>query len=151
MAISGEPLVAADPRLGLATSRHLDPYHAASLAMYTEEVGVAPMSPYDGYRSHVASLIKQGMAYCVLQKGQVVFKADVVASAGPICQIGGVWLAPAWRGLGYSEALMSAVVMACRNHHSTVSLYVNSYNRPAINCYRAVGFEQVSECATVLY
>ena len=34
---------------------------------------------------------------------------------------------------------------------ATCSLYVNDFNAPALATYRAVGFEQVDEFATVLF
>jgi len=151
MAIAAPPRIAPDPRLVHAATRWLDSYHAASVAMYTEEVGVAPMDAQGGYRQHVATLMMRGLAFCLPAGDRVVFKADIVASAGSVCQIGGVWLDPGWRGRGLSEPLMAAVVAACRERFETVTLYVNPYNTPALNCYRSVGFAQVGECATILY
>jgi ribosomal protein S18 acetylase RimI-like enzyme len=151
MAISSDPLVAPHPDVIVAPTRLLETYHAASLAMYTEEVGVAPINPQGSYRTHVASVMMRGMAYCALSSGQVVFKTDVVACAGGVCQIGGVWLTPRLRGRGLSAALVAAVVAHCRRTYPTVTLYVNPYNHQAVACYRTVGFTQVSECATILY
>jgi len=151
MALTTDPLVRGDPRVLVATTRYLDTYHAASVAMYTEEVGVAPADAQGAYRNHVATLMMRGLGFCALSQGRVIFKADIVASAGQICQIGGVWLDPALRGRGLSEPLMAAVAARCRERYSTLCLYVNSYNHPAVKCYRAIGFKQVSECATILY
>ena len=131
-------------------SRHAESYGAAAVAMYTEEVGVAPLDLI-GYRGHVTGLMTRGSAWGLLVEGQVVFKADVVADAGDIAQIGGVWLTPSWRGRGLSIPLMAGVVDGVRQRWPVVTLYVNPWNRPAIACYQRVGFRQVSECATVLY
>ncbi|MCL2737123.1 MAG: GNAT family N-acetyltransferase [Propionibacteriaceae bacterium] len=151
MAISGPPKVEPDQHVTWVTTRHLDSYHDASVAMYTEEVGVTPMDAQGSYRDHVASLMMKGLAMGVLRAGKVVFKADIVASAGSVCQIGGVWLDPRMRGRGLSASMMAAVVAKCRERFATVSLYVNSYNLPAVHCYRRVGFSEVSQCATILY
>ncbi|MCL2483451.1 MAG: GNAT family N-acetyltransferase [Propionibacteriaceae bacterium] len=150
MTISGPPKVAPAPVQALGT-RNLDSYHAASVAMYTEEVGVAPMDPQGSYRDHVASLMMKGSAFGMLQSERVVFKADLVADAGSVCQVGGVWLAPQFRGQGASKPLMAGVVERCQERCPAVSLYVNSFNLPAIRCYEAVGFTQVGQCATILY
>lgn len=131
-------------------TRVVDSYGSAAVAMYTEEVGVAPVD-LAGYRAHVADLMMRGAAWGLVVEDQVVFKADVVADAGDIAQIGGVWLTPSWRGRGLSEPLMAGVVDAVRRRWPTVTLYVNPWNLPAIACYRRIGFHQVSECATVLY
>jgi len=151
MVIDGPPLVQPDPAVQVATTRLLDSYHAASVAMYTEEVGVAPLDSRGAYRTHVASLLMKGHAFCVQRAGQVVFKADIVATAGTLCQVGGVWLAPALRGHGWSKPLMAAVVARCQERYPVVTLYVNRHNIPAVKCYLVVGFRQVSECATILY
>ena len=151
MAISGDPLVAPDMTVQTVPTRYLDSYLAASVAMYTEEVGVTPIDTQGSYRDHVASLMMGGFSLGVLQAGRVVFKADVVADADGVCQVGGVWLAPQFRGRGLSESLMAGVVARCRERFPTVSLYVNSYNHPAVRCYEAVGFSQVGECATIHY
>ncbi len=151
MAISSQPLVTPDPRVTVATTRHLASYHEASVAMYTEEVGVAPLDIQGSYRDHVASLMMKGFSMAALWDNRVVFKADVVAAAGLVCQVGGVWLAPELRGRGYSEPMMAAVVEICRQRFPVVSLYANSHNIPALRCYQAIGFQSVGEFATILY
>jgi len=151
MAISKDPVVVADMSVDTVPTRYLDSYHAAAVAMYTEEVGVAPLDAHGAYRDHVTNLMMRGLAFGVLQSGRIIFKADIVADVAGICQVGGVWLAPHLRGKGLSESLVAAVVARCRERYSTVSLYVNSYNHPAVRCYEAVGFTQVGECATIHY
>ena len=151
LAISSDPLIPPDMSVQIVPTRYLDPYLDAATAMYTEEVGVAPLDTQGSYRDHVASMMMKGYTMGVLQSGRVVFKADVVADADQICQIGGVWLDPRWRGRGFSETLVAGVVALCRERFSTVTLYVNSYNHPALRCYAAIGFVQVGECASVYY
>ena len=151
MVIRATPRVRPDPRVAPAPTRWLDAYHTAAVAMYTEEVGVAPMDPQGSYRTHVAGLMMKGLAYAVIEADRVVFKADVVAEAGGVGQLGGVWLTPEWRGHGLSESLVAAVVASCLARYDTITLYVNPYNHPAVHCYERVGFRQVGEYATVLY
>ncbi|MCL2784081.1 MAG: GNAT family N-acetyltransferase [Propionibacteriaceae bacterium] len=151
MAISQDPAVVPSQSVEVITTRHLDRYLEASIAMYTEEVGVAPISPQGSYRDHVTQMMMKGHSYGVLGADSVLFKADVVATSGMICQIGGVWLAPQLRGQGLSKTFMAGVVAQCRQRFSTVSLYVNHYNLPAVRCYESVGFTQVGECATIMY
>lgn len=151
MAISNPPRVRSHPDVQVITTRNLDSYHAASVAMYTEEVGVAPMNPNGSYRDHVTHLMMLGLTYGVIQQGKVVFKADVVADTAGICQIGGVWLDQGLRHQGLSESFMAGVVSLCQERFPTVSLYVNPFNLAAIACYRGVGFVKVSECASILY
>ena len=151
MAIPAHTPVRSLARVQVIPTSHLDAYHDASIAMYTEEVCVAPMDPYGSYREHVAGLMMKGLTLGVIDAGRVTFKADIVAQSGPYCQVGGVWLAPDLRGQGLSVPLMEAVVALCRERVETVTLYVNYYNASAVRCYEAVGFVQVGECATVMY
>jgi predicted GNAT family acetyltransferase len=74
------------------------------------------------------------------------------AVAGGVAQVQGVWVEPAFRGRGWSESGMAAVVAATRASVApVVSLYVNAYNERAVAAYRRVGFEQVGTFATVLF
>jgi predicted GNAT family acetyltransferase len=72
--------------------------------------------------------------------------------AGRVAQVQGVWVEPAQRGRGLAAPGVAAVVRATRREVApVVSLYVNSYNAPALATYRRVGFEQVGTFATVLF
>ncbi len=150
MAIDHDADVRPDCRVGALGTRHLESYFAAARAMYGEELGTAPPD-LSSYRNHVSALMMRGDAYGLVEAGQTVFKVDVAAVAHGVAQLGGVWLAPRLRGQGLSESLLAGVVNQLRRQWKTVSLYVNSYNEPAIRCYERVGFRTVSQCATILY
>ncbi len=145
-------VVPPDPRVETVTRRDFDSYFRAAVAMYTEEVGVSPLDPSDGYRRHMAGLVGLGNCFGIVDDQRVVrFKSDIGVAWRDVCQIQGVWLDPAWRGWGASAPAMSGVVELCRRRYPTVSLYVNDFNTPALRMYRQVGFQQVGEMATVLY
>lgn len=152
LAITQAPAVAADPRVIPITEEHFESYFAASVAMYTEEVGVNPLSGGDSsYRAYCRWLVDLRRAYGIVVDGKVVFKADVGAASGPAAQIQGVWLDPALRGQGLSEAAVAGVTEYVLAEYPMVCLYVNDFNVRAIRCYEAVGFKQVGEFATILY
>lgn len=152
MATSTPPEVPADPRVRPITMAEFESYFEASVAMYTEEVGVAPGSgPDSSYRSYCRWLVEQGRAFGIVVDDRVIFKSDVGAASGDVAQIQGVWLAPELRGRGISVPAMAAVTEYILADYSTACLYVNDFNLPAINSYRRVGFEQVGELATVLF
>lgn len=124
----------------------------ASAAMFQEEVGYSPYVQGDnGYVRRVSRLIQDRRTFVVMRDGRVMFKADVGAAAGDVCQIQGVWVAPAFRGQGLAAPCMAAVVEQVQQRWPTVSLYVNSYNLPALRTYRRVGFRQAGTFATVLF
>lgn len=154
LAITGEPLVQPHPQVRAATIDDIEAVFPASVAMFTEELGVSPLVPDGGaaYRRRVATLINQGRAFVLIDDGQVVFKAEIGVVADGVAQIQGVWVEPSHRGHHLSESGMAAVVEQTRRRFAeTVSLYVNDYNLAAMAAYRRVGFQQVGEFATVLF
>ncbi len=139
-----------DPRVQRITLDHFESYFQASVAMYTEEVGVNP-SGDSGYRNYCRWLLLEGRAFGIVADGRVIFKADVGAASGEVAQIQGVWLDPALRGRGMSIPAMAAVTEYVLAEYRQVCLYVNDFNLPAVRSYLRVGFRQVGELATVLY
>ena len=81
-----------------------------------------------------------------------MFKAEIGAVSATTCQVQGVWVDPAHRGQGLSEAGMAAVVRLARMDVApVVSLYVNDFNTAARKCYASVGFREHGEFATILF
>lgn len=144
--------IAADPRVRRVTSDDFDSYFRAAVAMYTEELEENPLetNPH-GYRRYVASLIETGRAYGIVEDGEVVFKADVGAIGHGVAQVQGVWLAPELRGRGLAAPAMAAVTNAIVQGGRAASLYVNSFNAPALATYARCGYTQRGTFATVLY
>src|ERR1051325_1999365 len=136
MAISGPPRVVPDARVRRVRPDELDILLPASVAMFTEEVGVSPVGADGGsaYRARVNELIGVGGAFARIE------------------EVHGVWVLPELRGGGLAEAGMAAVVEeALRNVAPVVSLYVNDFNRPARAAYHRVGFTDTATFASVLF
>jgi hypothetical protein len=154
MAISGPPQVAPDPHLRRVRPTELEVLLPASVAMFTEEVGVSPLGPDGGaaYRARVAELIALGRAFARIEDGRVMFKAEIGAVTPHACQVQGVWVRPELRGQGLAVAGMAAVVQeALRSIAPVVSLYVNDFNAPARAVYRKVGFTEVATLTSILF
>jgi len=151
MVIEGPPQVDPDPRVHRIGAALLDPYFDSAVKMYTEEVGVSPLEPTQGYRNYVRKIIADGRAFGVFEDGIVIFKSDIGSAHDKWCQVQGVWLHPSLRGQGASLAAMASVVNLCQERHPVVSLYVNDFNTRARKLYERVGFDTVGEFATVLY
>lgn len=125
----------------------------ASVAMFTEELGISPASAGMAvtYESRVRELIANERVLVHVIDGEIVFKAEIGSIANGVCLIQGVWVRPECRGLGVGTAGMAAVVdLALRTVADVVSLYVNIHNVTAINAYRRVGFSEHAEFATIL-
>ncbi|MDR0989816.1 MAG: GNAT family N-acetyltransferase [Propionibacteriaceae bacterium] len=151
LALDHDPASPVNPAVVPVQPAWADSYYAASVAMYTEEIGLTPVEPTGGYRRHVDELIRTGRAFGWWDGHRIVFKADVAAASGTVCQLGGVWLSPELRGQGRSLAALAAVVRWCRQRWPVVSLYVNDYNQPALHLYRRLGLSPLNQFATVLY
>lgn len=152
MALSGPPVVAPDPEVRLVTLEDLDAYLPAAIEMFIGEVGVDPCAGDGGrsYRRRLASLISAHRVFARFDRGVVVFKAEIGSLSKRVGQIQGVWVSPHRRGEGLGASGTAAVAAAIRAHGRTPSLYVNSFNLPARQAYRRVGFDEVGTFATVL-
>lgn len=132
----------------------LEVFLPAAIDMFTEEVGLSPVSGGrgPGYRARVANSIRRGRVYGRIENGETIFKAEIGAVGRGSAQLQGVWVTPSQRGLGLSISGMAAVVRAARiDHAPRISLYANRHNEPALRSYRRVGFHQVGTFATVLF
>jgi hypothetical protein len=143
-----------DPAVRLVTVDEVDTLLPAAIAMYTTEVGVSPVTGSNGqpYRRRVEELIRARRTYARIERGEVLFKADLAVVTPRTAQIQGVWVPPHWRGRGLATAGLSAVVAgALARGIPTVSLYVNAHNTAARRVYDRCGFRQVDRFATVLF
>lgn len=160
---ANQPLMVADtPSAEVAPDRlvrrvrkdEMDILMPACVAMFTEEVGISPLAGDGGllYQARVAELIAAGRSFARIEDGKVVFKAEIGATTPQACQIQGVWVAPEFRGRGYSETGMAAVLRhALTEVAPIVSLYVNDYNTPARKSYGRIGFREVGAFMSVLF
>ena len=154
MAIASDPLVGPDPDVRLVRPAEVGILLPASVAMFTEEVGISPIGVDGGaaYRARVTELVAGGRSLAKIEDGQIVFKAEIGAVTAQACQIQGVWVPPELRGRGHAGRGMAAVVMfARRTLAPVVSLYVNDFNVPARAAYRRVGFTEVGTFMSVLF
>jgi predicted GNAT family acetyltransferase len=154
MVTTAPPLADPDTAVRRVRLDELDVLLPASIAMFTEEVGVSPVAGDGGalYRTRVRELVAAGRSFARIDNGRVVFKAEVGAVTSSACQVQGVWVDPAERGRGLSVTGMAAVVTAClRDVAPAVSLYVNDFNAPARRSYEHVGFKEIGTFASVLF
>jgi uncharacterized protein len=154
MAIDGPSPIPADPAVRRVRLEELDILLPASIAMFTEEVGISPLAGDGGasYRARVSELVRSGRAFARIEDGQVIFKAEVGAATPQACQVQGVWVRPEYRGQGVAAPGMAAVVALARQSISpVVSLYVNDFNAPARATYKRAGFAEVGEFMSVLF
>jgi predicted GNAT family acetyltransferase len=154
MVTTEAPAVPPDPLVRRVRDDEVDTLMPASVAMFTEEVGVSPLAADGGalYRARVGELVQLGRSFARIEDGRVLFKAEVGAVTRAACQIQGVWVEPSARGQGLSVAGMAAVVSEClRSVAPAVTLYVNDFNLAARNCYQRIGMRTVDTFMSVLF
>ena len=151
MLLDRPPVVDGDERVRLLTTRDFDSYLAASVNMYTEEIGSSPFKYGSGYERFVRERLKQDDAYGIVVDGEVVFKADLGPKLYGHTQLQGVWVHPELRGRGLSVPALASMMRQVMERFPLVSLYVNDFNTPAIRAYERLGFVTVGALATVHY
>jgi len=154
LAIASDPLLRPDPAVRQVRPCETGILLPASIAMFTEEVGISPIGADGGaaYRARVHELVAAGRSLARIEEGKVVFKAEIGAVTPQACQVQGVWVPPELRGRGHASRGMAAVVAFARSTLSpVVSLYVNDFNGPARAAYRRVGFAEVGTFMSVLF
>jgi predicted GNAT family acetyltransferase len=153
MALTSVDRKMVDSAVRLVRREELELYLPAAVAMFKEEIGTDPTEGDDGknYRARVAELIDNQRAFARFENGKVVFKAEIGALSAHCGQIQGVWVDPEYRGRGLGTTGTGAVAaFLTQRLERTASLYVNSFNAPALAAYRKLGFRQVGQYATVL-
>jgi predicted GNAT family acetyltransferase len=146
--------VTPDPLVRRVKLDEIETLLPASVAMFTEEVGVSPIGRDGGalYRARVRDVIAAGRAFARIENGQVIFKAEIGAVSHDACQVQGVWVHPEYRSRGLATAGMAAVVgVALREIAPVVSLYVNDFNDAARAAYARVGFVEVGTFMSVMF
>jgi predicted GNAT family acetyltransferase len=143
-----------DPQVRRVRTDEVDVLLPASIAMFTEEVGVSPVAADGGslYRARVTELVQAGRSFARIEDEKVIFKAEVGAVTRAACQVQGVWVDPGLRGRRLSVSGMAAVVQLCLESIApVVTLYVNDFNAPARRAYQRVGFRDVGTFMSVLF
>lgn len=153
-AIRGDARVEPDRLIRQLDSSDIDLIYPASVAMFTEELGIPPTSGVDdhSFRLRVRSLLEAGRVFGRIEAGSVLFKAEVGVIGADACHVQGVWVAPGRRGEGLAAPALAAVVQAARqNLARSVCLYANASNIAALRTYQRVGFRRIGTFATVVY
>ncbi|MFD5474016.1 GNAT family N-acetyltransferase [Streptomyces sp. NPDC127105] len=147
--------IAPDPYVRRIRKDEMETIMPACVAMFTEEVGVSPLTGDGGllYQARVAELVGSGRSFARLDEyGKVMFKAEIGAATPEACQIQGVWVAPEYRGRGLAGPGMAAVLRyALADVAPVVSLYVNDFNTAARRTYLKAGFREVGALMSVLF
>lgn len=114
----------------------------ASSAMHLEETYVDPLlAAPETFRLTVRQRILDGRAFVWLDEARrVIFKADISCIGRQGVLLSGVYTRPDMRRRGIARQAMSYLCKRLLRVFSSIMLYVNEGNTPAIRLYDALGF-----------
>jgi predicted GNAT family acetyltransferase len=115
------------------------PVHAQ---MAFEESGVNPLEKDpNGFRLRCARRIEQGRVWVLIENGQLLFKADIMADTPDVTYLEGIYVAPEVRGNGIGRRCLSQLTRNLLARTKSVSLLVNEMNETASAFYQKAGFK----------
>lgn len=127
-----------------AAMRDLDGLVPACAAMHKEEVGIDPLErDAAGYRERIRELIEKKRSVIRVVEGRIAVKCEYSAVTADAVQLMGVWTHPDFRRRGLARAMLREVCGHLARKGRTVTLFVNDFNRPAVDLYESLGFERI--------
>jgi predicted GNAT family acetyltransferase len=127
-----------------ASMRDLDGLVPACAAMHKEEVGIDPLErDAAGYRERIRELIEKKRSLIRVVEGRIAVKCEYSAVTADAVQLMGVWTHPDFRRRGLARAMLREVCGHLARKGRTVTLFVNDFNRPAVDLYESLGFERI--------
>ena len=122
-----------------------------SARMILGELGYDPRTNRSGFTTAVRRAIALGAWWVWVGDDTLRFQLNVGPRTAATAQLQGVWTPPEQRGNGYATLALAAVARRLFATETTLSLYVNAFNVPAIALYERIGFTRVGTFATYLF
>ena len=125
----------------------LVPVHAA-LAM--EESGINPLDkdPY-GFRMRCRHRVEQGRVWVVIEGGELIFKADIIADTLEVVYLEGIYVHPRKRGMGNGSRYVSELSNQLLQRTLSITLLVNEERHAAVRFFEKLGFVSRAGFATI--
>jgi len=122
-----------------------------SAMMIEQELDYDPRRASPEFTANVRAMIERGLWWVGESLGRLCFFCNVGPWSSETAQLQGIWTPSDLRGKGLATASLGAICDRLLSMSPTLSLYVNSFNTPAIALYERTGFTMVSEFATLLF
>lgn len=137
-----EPLDRAEATNSLrrAEARELLQVASAHAQLILAETGENPLEKEaDGFYERCAARIAEGKVWVLMEKGELVFKADAVALTPEAVYVEGLWVNPLHRRKGYGKLCWQALNRALLQGSASLCGFVNEDNSSARSFYHRVG------------
>jgi predicted GNAT family acetyltransferase len=146
------PVEVKKPVRGLrrATLRDLEMILPVQAEMAFEESGVNPMEKDPvGFRLRCARRIEQGRVWLWVERGRLIFKADIMSDTPDVIYLEGVYVNPHERGKSYGLRCFSQLCKTLLARTVSICLLVNEKNRKARAFYHKAGYDLRSHYDTI--
>lgn len=138
------------PGLRPATMDDLAYVTEINAEMAFKESGVNPMEKDPiGFRMRCARRIEQERIWLWVQKGKLIFKADIMADTPDVVYLEGVYVNPEYRGKNYGLRCFSQLCKTLLARTVSICLLVNEKNRKARSFYCKAGYRLRSHYDTI--
>lgn len=125
-----------------ATIDDLDRIAPIQAAMAEEESGRNPLkADPEGFRARCARRIEMGRVWVLEEKGELIFKADILADTPDVVYLEGVWVSPAARHRGIGRKCIRQLCRDLLSRTKSVCVLVNEENLGAHTFYRMCNFK----------
>ena len=129
------------PGLRPATTDDLAHVMEVNAEMAFKESGINPLEKDPvGFRLRCVRRIEQERIWLWVEKGRLIFKADIIADTPDVIYLEGVYVNPEYRGKDYGLRCFSHLCKTLLARTVSICLLVNEKNRKARSFYRKAGY-----------
>jgi ribosomal protein S18 acetylase RimI-like enzyme len=140
------------PDLRPATFADLEQVISINAMMAFEENGVNPLErDAQGVCQRVIRRIEQGREWVLVERGRIIFKADVISETPEMAFVEGVYVHPEERGRGYGFRCLTQLGHRLLARAAAICLVVNAENQKAQALYQKSGYQLHSHYRTVYF
>lgn len=149
---TGFPMLVQDCELEIRPAEigEIEAIAAAHAAIAFIETGRDPMATdRKGFLDRVGRRIEMGRTFVVFEGGKLVFKADIVAEAGGIIYLEGVYVAPDLRGQGIGSRCLSKLNLMLLERADKICMLSNEQFAGAHRSFERAGYHLTGRCTTL--
>jgi uncharacterized protein len=137
------PPVSYNPQLTLATLDQLDAITELQAELVREQSGEDPrVKDAEGFHTRVQDRILRQRTWVKMDKGQVIFKAELVHESPEAVYLESVWTHPDYRGRGIATTCLPELMNRFLFKKKAVCILVEPTGEAARRVYRRLGFSQ---------